>query len=148
MKNITNLEHQLLIMKNNLNGIPRSICEAAYCAKHQTEDCRSVKQCQDCEFCNNSKAIAKVLLSEYKEKPKLTDDEKIILRNLPKKFNWIVRFDGFDIPMLSENKPYKRKNTWFSNNGFTTLEPFGHLFKFIKYDDQEPYSIEKLLEEE
>lgn len=148
MKNITNLEHQLLIMKNNLNGIPRSICEAAYCAKHQKEDCRSVNQCQDCEFFNNAKTITETLLKEYKESIKLTEDEKIILRNLPKEFKWIVRFDSFHMLMLSKDKPYKRKNNWFSNNGFTTLEPFGHLFKFIKYDDQEPYSIEKLLEEE
>lgn len=92
--------------------------------------------------------IKKWLYEEYKEPIKITEDEKVILRNLPKKFKWIVRFEDFNIPMLSEDKPYKRKNNWFNKNGFTTLDPFGHLFKFIKYDDEEPYSIEELLKEE
>ena len=84
----------------------------------------------------------KEVLWERKEKPKLTEDEKTILRNLPKKYKWIAR-DKSDWMFLYREKPIKLKISW-SGCMYTTL-PFQHLFQFIKWEDEEPYSIEELL---
>ena len=86
----------------------------------------------------------KELLWERKEKPKLTEDEKAILRNLPKEYKWIVR-DHIGSLWIFENKPNNNIFGWFYSTASTL--PFPNLFKFIKYEDKEPYSIEKLLEE-
>ena len=93
----------------------------------------------------------KELLWERKETPKLTEDEKAILRNLPKEYKWIARDKTSDI-YLYEYKPKKYIFGWVCNSvwtchaGWTTLA-FPHLFQFIKWEDDEPYSIEELLGE-
>ena len=85
------------------------------------------------------------LLWERKEKPKLTEDEKVILRNLPKEYKWIVR-DHIGSLWIFENKPNNNIFGWFYSTASSL--PFPNLFKFIKYEDKEPYSIEKLLKGE
>ena len=87
------------------------------------------------------------LLWERKDepKPKLTEDEKVILRNLPKEYKWIAR-DGFGFICVFENKPDKAIFGCFYSAA--TILPFPKLFKFIKYEDKEPYSIENLLKGE
>ena len=90
----------------------------------------------------------KELLWERKDepKPKLTDDEKVILRNLPKKYKWVIRNRVGSI-WLFENKPYKNIFGWFYSTASNL--PFPNLFQFIKYEDEEePYSIEELLKGE
>ena len=88
----------------------------------------------------------KELLWERKEKPKLTEDEKTILRNLPKKSKWIARdIDG--CLYVYASKPKKRITMWEGSSGLPMI-PFYHLFQFIKWEDEEPYSIEELLEGE
>ena len=84
------------------------------------------------------------VLWERKEIPQLTEDEKAILKNVPKKYKWIAR-DKSDWIFLYREKPIKLKISW-SGCMYTTL-PFQHLFQFIKWEDDEPYSIEELLEE-
>ena len=84
------------------------------------------------------------VLWERKEKPQLTGAEKEILRNLPKEYKWIARDKNGSI-FLYIDKPVKR-NFWFDDFGTIRL-PFDHLFQFIKWEDEEPYSIEELLEE-
>ena len=87
----------------------------------------------------------KELLWERKETPKLTDDEKVIFRNLSEEYKWIVR-DKNGLIYLFTNKPFKDLNRWM---GYGPLMcPFKHLFKFIKWEDEEPYLIEELLEGE
>ena len=85
------------------------------------------------------------LLWERKDEPKLTEDEKVILRNLPKEYKWIVR-DHIGSLWIFENKPNSNIFGWFYSTASTL--PFPNLFKFIKYEDKEPYSIEKLLKGE
>ena len=102
--------------------------------------------------CDNGLDIMKVykdytckeLLWERKD-PKLTEDEKVILRNLPKEYKWIVR-DHIGSLWIFENKPNNNIFGWFYSTASTL--PFPNLFKFIKYEDKEPYSIEELLGEE
>ena len=83
------------------------------------------------------------VLWERKEEPKLTEDEKTILRNVPQYYKWIAR-DGNGVVCLYPDKPHKSKTIWDS---YGALFPFHHLFQFIKWEDDEPYSIEELLEE-
>ena len=85
------------------------------------------------------------LLWERKDELKLTEDEKVILRNLPKEYKWIVR-DHIGSLWIFENKPSNDIFGWFYSTASTL--PFPNLFKFIKYEDKEPYSIEKLLKGE
>ena len=87
----------------------------------------------------------KELLWERKEKPQLTEDEKTILRNVPKEYKWIARDSSGMVYMFIE-KPEKGQAIWY---GFgQPMIPFYHLFQFIKWEDEEPYSIEELLEGE
>lgn len=80
---------------------------------------------------------------------KLTEDEKVILRNLPEHFKWIARDkEGFlDIFVA---KPLKSETVWMPTeiNEWTDITIFDHLFSFVKWEDEEPYLIEDLLKEE
>ena len=87
----------------------------------------------------------KELLWERKEKPQLTEDEKVILKNVPYDYKWIARdIDG--CLYVYESKPKKGIIMWESDG--LPMIPFDHLFQFIKWEDEEPYSIEELLEGE
>ena len=86
----------------------------------------------------------KELLWERKE-PKLTEDEKVILRNLPKKYKWIAR-DKNGVIYLYSGRPLK-SDFWLNCSESIKLV-FPHLFQFIKWEDEEPYSIEDLLKGE
>lgn len=83
---------------------------------------------------------------EPKEKPKLTEDEKAILRNLPKEYKWIAKDNNGPICVFID-KPEKIGYVW-SSEFFEVLSLFQHLFQFIKWEDDEPYSIEELLKGE
>ena len=86
------------------------------------------------------------LLWERKEKPQLTEDEKAILKVLlNEKYKWIAR-DKNDWLYVYASKPKKGITIW-ENTG-SPMMPFVHLFNFIKWEDDEPYSIEELLGEE
>ena len=87
----------------------------------------------------------KELLWERKEKTKLTEDEKVILRSLPKEYKWIAR-DKNGCLYVYASKPEKVITIW-EGSGLPMI-PFDHLFQFIKWEDEEPYLIEKLLGEE
>ena len=86
-----------------------------------------------------------------KPTPKLSDDEKVILRNLPIEYKgYLARYetqcDGFSILIACKSKPIKDNDlgVWSSNDDFTIL-PYDHLFQFITWEDEEPYNIEELL---
>lgn len=98
-----------------------------------------------CSECN--KEGLKWLNQEYKEPIKLTEDEKVILRNLPKKYKWIAR-DSYGRLWIHKNKPCKRPLLWeVVEYEDCVLEIYNHLFRFINWGDDEPYSIEELLKE-
>ena len=90
----------------------------------------------------------KELLWERKE-AKLTKDEKVILRNIYKEYKWITRDEEGDLAVHNV-KPYKSPEFWVSESdiAWEYLVPFNNLFQFIKWEDEEPYSIEALLEGE
>ena len=85
------------------------------------------------------------LLWERKETPKLTEDEKVILRNVPQYYKWIAR-DLSGMVYIFIERPEKGQAIWYGCG--QPMIPFYHLFQFIKWGDEEPYSIEDLLGEE
>ena len=88
----------------------------------------------------------KELLWERKDEPKLTEDEKVILKNVPKEYKWIARdIDG--CLYVYASKPKKGITMWEDSSGLPMIS-FDHLFQFIKWEDDEPYSIKELLKGE
>ena len=85
----------------------------------------------------------KELLWERKEKKLvISEDEKAILRNVPKHYEWIARdIDGR--LYIYASKPKKGLVIWLDTG--LPMVSFDHLFRFIKWEDDEPYSIEELL---
>lgn len=84
------------------------------------------------------------LLNEYKKNIKLTYDEYIILKNVYSEHEFISR-DKDDYLYIWKRKPQKKEKYWSCGEYFTCLEMFNHLFKFIKWEDEEPYNIQELL---
>ena len=85
------------------------------------------------------------------EEPKpslLTEDERVILRNLDKGYIYIAR-DGLGNLIVFKEHPFRGECAWLTeiiqNHDF--LQVFNHLFKFIKWGDK-PYNIEELLKGE
>lgn len=86
------------------------------------------------------------LLWERKEKPKLTEDEKVILRNIDKKYKWVARDEDRTLS-FHYVKPHKEAYFWSSLEANYVSDLFPNLFKFIQWEDDEPYLIEYLLGE-
>ena len=80
---------------------------------------------------------------------KLTENEKVILRSMDKKYKWIARDEGGDLFIYCE-KPIKKESFWVSKMfiDWWGICMFNHLFLFIKWEDEEPYLIEDLLKED
>ena len=92
------------------------------------------------------------LESEYKEPIKLSDDEKVILRNIDKRYKWIARDKYYNLGIY-DVKPYKNESVgfWKNNNNIFDgryFNAYNHLFQFIKWSNDEPYSIEELLKDD
>ena len=85
------------------------------------------------------------LLKEYVNPIKLTRIEKVILESLPKDIKWIAR-DRDEILYIYNWKPYKENDVWKNKNDtYYDFFIFNHLFQFIQWEDEEPYSIGELL---
>lgn len=73
-------------------------------------------------------------------------NEAIILSHLPTKWKWICRDQNGDIFIFTK-KPYKGKRYWTtgrtSDNG---MFPYRNIFKSIRWSDEEPVNIDKLLQ--
>lgn len=86
-------------------------------------------------------------------KPVLSEDEKILLKLLlsTTEYKYIVR-NKFDDLQIFTCMPYKSNSfgIWEIDkknvDRLDFLPLFNHLFQFIKWEDKQPYSIEKLLE--
>ena len=84
------------------------------------------------------------VLWERPSKPTLTDDEKVILRNIKKNYKYIARDREGELFVYRE-APYKNIEGWYANKS-KSMEAFNHLFQFIKWEDGLPYEIASLLE--
>ena len=78
----------------------------------------------------------------------ITSDEKIILRNIESKHKYIARDHNGKLYVYSE-KPEKRECNWECNwmapSYMGSLSAINHLFKMVKWKDEEPWLIEDLL---
>lgn len=104
------------------------------------------KECVN-ETCTN--CTLNWLKSEHKEKPKLSDAERVILENVDENYKWIARNEK-NVLFVYAERPIKREDYWLNTTMRYAfhLEPFNHLFQFIKWEDTEPYNIEELLKGE
>ena len=75
-----------------------------------------------------------------------SEDEKAILRNLPKEYEWIAR-DKNNIVCIYSERPYKdiRWGFWFDTSILTGFNEFNHLFQSIKWSDSEPCEFRKYI---
>lgn len=74
-----------------------------------------------------------------------TEDEKVILRNLPDDFQWIAR-DESDWLYFYTTKPNKASIEWLVGTGYTAnLRVLDHLFQCIQWTDTEPCEFRKYL---
>lgn len=87
--------------------------------------------------------------------PTLTESEEVILKNIPNIYKWIAR-DVIGRLFVYTVKPEKGNVVWYnptaehsdsvnSNKPFEEVALFNHLFTFITWEDEEPYSINKLI---
>jgi len=91
--------------------------------------------------------VSELVASAKKQTPKLTEAERVILENLPKEYKWIVRNgDREETLHLFKERPNKSRFFWDFNENYWSFYEFKHLFQFIKWSDDEPYEISKLLE--
>lgn len=106
--------------------------------------------CRDkCSECNEN--FIKWLNEEYVKHIQLTEDEIVILKNISKEFIYITRSsDG--VLYIHPGSVRKGSNIWLlidcNAHASRRLWGFDHLFKFIEWEDEEPYSIKDLLKEE
>lgn len=74
-----------------------------------------------------------------------TEDEKVILRNLPDEYRWIARNES-DKLYFYTIKPNRARGRWTYGVGeVTNLEPFNHLFQCIQWSDTKPCEFRKYL---
>lgn len=94
-------------------------------------------------FCYQN--IIEWLCDEHKKLIKLSLVEKMILENLDPRYKWLAMDKSENLYLYIE-KPYKRNILWSSRCGFLGIMHFPNLFKFIKWEDEEPINIKELLE--
>lgn len=69
-----------------------------------------------------------------------TDNEKVVARNIDKKYKWIAR-DSDGCLCIYMKKPTKFEGCWEASTGFGEFYAFNHMFKSIKWEDDEPTRI-------
>ena len=76
---------------------------------------------------------------------KFTEDEKVILRNLPNEYNWIARDENKSLYVYIE-KPCKIEDIWdYGCNNSFGIDLFKHLFQTIQWYDFEPCEFRKFI---
>lgn len=73
-----------------------------------------------------------------------TEDEKIIARNIDRKYKWMARDSNVGICIYKE-KPKKLNTVWMAPiEELETLVSFSHMFSSIKWQDDEPTLIKDI----
>lgn len=121
------------------NGFPVR-CENISCVKC---DCYGTgEQCRD--------KRREWMESEYKERPKLTKKERKFLELLEGKDIWMVR-NKIGTLYIYTIRPVKGCDDWSASGYACTVRYYGIFdvleieFKFIQWEDEEPWSVEELL---
>ena len=79
-----------------------------------------------------------------REELTITSDEKTILRNIDPKYKYIAR-DYYGKLYVYSKEPEKREYAWIAPNYMGSLSAINYLFKMVKWEDEEPWLIEDLL---
>lgn len=107
-----------------------------------------VKNERDCTDRSCSECV-RWLEAEYKPEFKLevvlTEAEKVILKNVDSSYKYIARDKNGSLYIFNE-KPIKEYEVWNAPSDYCRLKGFEHLFKFVLWEDEQPYNIEELLE--
>ena len=82
---------------------------------------------------------------ENEKVPLLSEAEYHILKNAKQEWKLIAR-DRDNNLFLYRNKPGKSNAYWIDERGDMDLTVYNHLFPFVKWEDDEPWEITKLLE--
>lgn len=147
---MTNLEHYLKnILDINYNiAVSKKTGKLEHC-----NDLTSDLSCDDCRFyddeheacatCNSK--ILSWMFEEYK--PPISNLEYDILDYLYNntKFRYIARDEAEWLYAYYE-APVKGTDCWEGGECYGTLELFGNLFKFVKWEDAKPTSIKEILD--
>lgn len=81
-----------------------------------------------------------------KEPIQLSNDERVILSNVGKEYEWIAR-DLNGVLFVYPEKPLKKSKVW-CGSGYKDFKIFSHLFDQIKWKDDEPVNFRELLKGE
>lgn len=106
---------------------------------------------RNCRFNQNILLLDTVLLLDLELKPQweFTEDEKVILRNLPNEFQWIARDKTCDGLFVYALKPTKSSLEWdnseYGIGDVKNLNIFKHLFESIQWSDDEPCEFRKYI---
>ena len=90
--------------------------------------------------------LAELKAQKEKEKWAFTEDEKVILRNLPEEYEWIARDECGEL-FVFENMPKKEDDNW-TRDYMSDCERFilfKHLFQCIQFTDTEPCEFRKYI---
>ena len=122
-------------VKEELKSKGRSGCDAIHRVRNEIS-------CYD----RNCKKCFDWLSEESVDSVELTEAERTILQNVDKKYKYIARDKNGNLYMY-EDRPTRGISMWINGIISTHMRVFNHLFQFIKWEDEEPYEIEELLEE-
>ena len=82
----------------------------------------------------------------WERKSEISEVERVILENLYRDWNYITRDESGEL-WLFENRPIKNDYSWDLLNGFCeNFTLYKHLFRMVKWEDEEPTLIADLLE--
>ena len=82
----------------------------------------------------------------WERKSEISEVERVILENLYRDSNYITRDESGEL-WLFENRPIKNDYSWDLLNGFCeNFTLYKHLFRMVKWEDDEPTLISDLLE--
>lgn len=101
----------------------------------------------DADFTTCTDFTREWLLSPYKpieEKPELTREEYGFLKAL--KGGYIARDEDGDLWMFGLDEPFKLDEIWHPQEDDSIVELDNEKFKFIQWEDEEPWSVKDLLE--
>ena len=119
-------------------------CNYCDCNKNECRDCVMSKICEIIPK-YHQKDMKQWLLQEYKEPIIVSHGEYVALKNLGSEFKFIARDKEENCLSAYTSKPYKGNVDWWLTGG-VWCELLEHLFPFIKWEDEEPYEIAKLIE--
>ena len=92
--------------------------------------------------------IVEVFRSIWKrEEPTITSIERVLLENVEKKYKYIARDHDSELYLFGE-KPTKENVMWLrkSDSYIASFTIYSRLFPMVKWEDEEPWLIEDLLE--